>query len=173
MSGMEVPLEDVLEKLGRRVAPEADVELTVAELEAERMRLQKEARIVVESQLAFDRDLREYNAANGITDGFTPVMPNPRKKAKLRNRGKDLNDEMARAARSSSSKSTSRRSGTGKPVYSSPAKNLRAAAAARAELSMLTGDAWCKQAERVNELVEVCNLQNEAYQKANPNAGGS
>ena len=43
------------------------------------------SRIVVESWLAFDRDLREYNAANGITDGFTLVMPNPRKKAELRN----------------------------------------------------------------------------------------
>ena len=84
-------------------------------------------------------------------------MLNPRKKAKLHNRGKDLNDDLSRAARSSSSKSTSRRSGTGKPVYSLPEKNLRAAAAARAELSMLTGDAWCKQAERVNELAEVCN----------------
>ena len=38
---------------------------------------------------------------------------------------------------------------------------------------MLTGDAWRKQAERVNELVEVCNRQNEAYRKANSDAGGS
>ena len=151
MSGMEAPLEDVLEKLAWPVAPGANVELTVPELEAERLRLQKEAQLVVESRQAFDRDMREYNAANGITDGFTPVMPNPRKRADLHNRGKDLNDELARAARSSSSKSISRRSGTGKPVYSSPAKNLRAAA--RAELSMLTGDAWRKQAERVNELI--------------------
>ena len=46
-------------------------------------------------------------------------------------------------------------------MYSSPAKNLRAAAAARAELSTLTGEAWRRQAERVNELVDVCNRQNE------------
>ena len=38
---------------------------------------------------------------------------------------------------------------------------------------MLTGDAWRKQAERVNELVEVCDRQNEAYRKANLDAGGS
>ena len=31
---------------------------------------------MVESRQAFDRDLREYNAANGITEGFTPVVPN-------------------------------------------------------------------------------------------------
>ena len=85
---------------------------------------------MVESRLAFDRDLREYNVADGVTDGFTPVVPNPRKKAELHNRGKDLNDEMATAARSISSRSTSRKSGTGKPVCSSPAKNLRVAAAA-------------------------------------------
>ena len=173
MSSREAPLEDVLEKLARPVAPGANVELTIAQLEAERLRLQREARLVVESRQAFDRDMREYNATNGITDGFTPVVPHPRKRADLRNRGKDLNDELARAVRSSSGKATSQRSGTGKPVYNSPAKNLRAAAAARAELTTLTGDAWRKQAERVNELVDVCNRQNEAYRKANPDAGGS
>ena len=116
--------------------------------------------------------MREYNAANGITEGFTPVV-NPRRRAELRDRGKDLNVEMDKAAESSTVKSVSRKSGTGKPVYSSPAKNLRAAAAAKAELSHLTGDAWRKQAERVNELVEICNRQNEAYRRANPDAGGS
>ena len=89
----------------------------------------------------------------------------------MRDRGKDLNVEMDKAAESSTVKSVSRRSGTGKPVYSSPAKNLRAAAAAKAELSHLTGDAWRKQAERVNELVDICNKQNEAYRRANPDSG--
>ena len=98
---------------------------------------------------------------------------NPRRRAELRDRGKDLNVEMDKAAESSTVKSVSRKSGTGKPVYSSPDKNLRVAAAAKAELSHLTGDAWRKQAERVNELVEICNRQNEAYRRANPDAGGS
>ena len=44
---------------------------------------------MMETRLAFDRDLREYNAANGITEGFTPVV-NPRRRAELRDRGKDL-----------------------------------------------------------------------------------
>ena len=111
----------VLEKLDRPVAPDANVELTAAALETERLRLQKEAKLVMETRLAFDRDLREYNAANGITEGFTPVV-NPRRRAELRDRGKDLNVEMDRAAESSTGKSASRKSGTGKPVYSSPAK---------------------------------------------------
>ena len=116
MSGMEVPLEEVIEKLDRPVAPSANVELTIAELEDERQRLQKEARLVMETRQAFDRDLREYNATNGITEGFTPVVANPRRRAELRDRGKDLNGEMAKAARSSSSRSVSHRSGTGKPM---------------------------------------------------------
>ena len=85
MSGMEVPLEEVIEKLDRPVAPDANVELTAAALETERLRLQKEAKLVMETRLAFDRDLREYNAANGITEGFTPVV-NPRRRAELRDR---------------------------------------------------------------------------------------
>ena len=41
MSSREAPLEDVLEKLARPVAPGANVELTIAQLEAERLRLQR------------------------------------------------------------------------------------------------------------------------------------
>ena len=114
MAGMEEPLEQVLEKLERPVAADANVELTVAALETERLRLQKEAKLVMETWLAFDRDLREYNAANGITEGFTPVV-NPHRRAELRDRGKDLNVEMDKAAESSTVKSVSRKSGTGRP----------------------------------------------------------
>ena len=39
MTGMEEPLEQVLEKLDRPVAPDANVELTAVALEAERLRL--------------------------------------------------------------------------------------------------------------------------------------
>ena len=106
MSGMEVPLEEVIEKLDQPVAASANVELTIAELEPERLRLQIEARLVMETRQVFDRDLREYNAANGITEGFTPVV-NPRRRAELRDRGKYLNGEMAKAAGSSTIKSVS------------------------------------------------------------------
>ena len=57
--------------------------------------------------------------------------------------------------------------------YSSPAKTLRAADAARLELSGLTGEARRKQQDRVNELIAEAKAQNEAFQKANPEAGGS
>ena len=60
-----------------------------------------------------------------------------------------------------------------RPKYSSPVKNLRAARAAAAELSSLSGDALRRQQARVNELLSAANEQNEAYRKANPGAGGS
>ena len=58
-----------------------------------------------------------------------------------------------------------------KPKYSSPAKTLRAADAARLELSGLTGEARRRQQDRVNELVAEAKAQNEAFQRANPGAG--
>ena len=60
-----------------------------------------------------------------------------------------------------------------KPMYSSPAKTLRAAEAARAELSGLSGEALRMQQDRVNELVAVATRQNEAYRKAHTVAGRS
>ena len=59
----------------------------------------------------------------------------------------------------------------GRPVYSSPAKTLRAAEAAMAELAGLSGEALRKQQERVNELVIEANRQNQAFKKKNPGAG--
>ena len=58
-----------------------------------------------------------------------------------------------------------------KPKYSSPAKTLRAADAARVEISGLTREAQRRQQDRVNELIAEARVQNEAFQKANPVAG--
>ena len=110
----------------------------------------------------FNRDLREYNAANG----FTPIAADPSRRAGLQQRGKGLNEEMDKEVRPATSARSGSRLSTGRPVYSSPAKNLRAAEAVRAELSGLTGDAWRAQQKRVNELVYVANQQNEALRKA-------
>jgi hypothetical protein len=48
-----------------------------------------------------------------------------------------------------------------KPKYNTPAKNLRAAQAAAAELPSLSGEALRKQQARVNELLDIANRQNE------------
>ena len=56
-------------------------------------------------------------------------------------------------------------------MYDTPAKNLRAANAAAAELSNLSGDEWRRQQMRVNEFVKVANEQQERY-KAKTGARG-
>ena len=90
----------------------------------------------------------------------------------VRARGRDLNAEIDRDGRARSARTASHMSAE-KPRYSTPGKNLRAAEAAAAELPGLSGDARLKQQDRVNELVAIANRQNEAFHKANPDAGGS
>ena len=60
-----------------------------------------------------------------------------------------------------------------KPIYSSPAKNMRAADAAAAELSFLSGDEWRKQQIRVNELLHAATQQQAVYARNNPGAGSA
>ena len=74
----------------------------------------------------------------------------------VRTRGRDLNAEIARDGRAKSGRTASYVSAD-KPRYSTPAKNLRAAEAAAAELPGLSGEARRKQQDRVNELVVTAN----------------
>ena len=153
------PLRETVERLN---VPGA------AELEAERLSLLEEAEQLAEVRRDFDRVMREYDAAHGLS----PVGGRPNREAEVRRRGKGLNAEIDRDGRAASSVTPSVMSAA-RPNYSSPAKTLRAAEAARAELSGLTGEARRKQQDRVNELVEVATRQNEAFKRANTAAGGS
>jgi hypothetical protein len=47
----------------------------------------------------------------------------------------------------------------GKPVYSTPVKNMRAASAAAKELSRLEGEELRRQTERVAELLHIATEQ--------------
>jgi hypothetical protein len=58
-------------------------------------------------------------------------------------------------------------------VYSSPVKNLRAAAEVAKELSSLSGEALCEQQAWINQLLSEASKQQEAFKKANPGAGAS
>ena len=169
LRGRGATLVEIVDTLADPVNPGVDIVVTVADLEAKRVLLQKEAVAMITARDEFNRDLREYNAANG----FTPVAVDTHRGAEVRQRGKGLNDEINREARPTTSARSESRVSTGRPVYSSPAKNLRAAEAGRAELSGLTGDAWRAQQKRVNELVYVANQQNEALRRANAGAGDS
>ena len=157
-----------IEKLAVPVIPSTDVVLTQTQLEEQRQYILQEAIEVARVRQEFDISLHEYNIAHG----FTPVANHPSRINDVRNRGKNLNAEIARDGRSKSSMSPSYLLDD-RPKYSTPAKNLRAAEAAAAELSSLTGEALRKQQIRVNELLYVANRQNEAYLKAHPGAGGS
>ena len=130
------PLEDIIEQLAVPVAAGVDVVLTAAELEAQRQRLHQDALEMAEIRRDFGITLREHNQAHG----FTPVATHRKRLDEVRQRGKGLNAEIDRDGRSSSSKTPSH-SSVEKPKYSSPAKTLRAAEAARAELSGLSGEA--------------------------------
>ena len=162
------PLRATIEKLAVPVVSSTDVVLTQIQLEEQRQYILQEAIEVARIRQEFDISLREYNIAHG----FTPVANNPSRMNDVRARGKNLNAEIARDGRSKSSVSPSLVSDE-RPKYSTPAKNLRAAGAAAAELSTLSGEALHKQQIRVNELLIIANRQNEAYLKAHAGAAGS
>jgi hypothetical protein len=60
-----------------------------------------------------------------------------------------------------------------KVVYSSPVKNLRAAAEVAKDLSNLSGEALHEQQAQLNHLLPKATKQQEAFKKANPGAGAS
>jgi hypothetical protein len=60
-----------------------------------------------------------------------------------------------------------------KPKYSTPVNNLRAATAVAKELHALSGEALHQRQARHNDLLSEANVQQEAYRKANPDAGAS
>jgi hypothetical protein len=60
-----------------------------------------------------------------------------------------------------------------KVIYSSPVKNLRAAAEVAKELSSLSSEALREQQARLNQLLSKASKQQKAFKKANPGAGVS
>jgi hypothetical protein len=58
-------------------------------------------------------------------------------------------------------------------IYSSPGKNLRAAAEVAKDLSCLSDEALREQQSRLNQLFSEATKQQEAFKKANPGAGAS
>ena len=115
----------------------------------------EQAEVVAAKKRDLERSIREYESAHGLT----PASKQPSRLGDVRNRGKNLNAEIARDGRPRGAASASSYSVL--PVYDTPAKNLRAANAAAAELSNLSGDEWRRQQMRVNELVKAANEQQE------------
>ena len=152
------PFQNVIEELTVPVAAGADPALVQVQLEERRQAMLRDAVEMSKAREEFDRDLREYNLAHG----FTPVGNNPSHLDAVRNRGRELNAELAKDANARTSRTVSVVS-AGRPKYSSHGKNLRAAEAAAAELPNLTGEARARQQDRVNDLVRTAARQNEAF----------
>jgi hypothetical protein len=99
--------------------------------------------------------LREYNTAQGYMsagDGHSRAE-------QVCQRGRDLGTELNRAAPSARSPPA-----IGKPTYSTPTKNLRAARYISSDLAGLQGDELRENQARLQELLNATNLQQQAME---------
>jgi hypothetical protein len=156
----------IIDRLLEPVRPGDDPEQTREVLEGSRQALVDEALAMHQERERFNRQLCEYEAAHG----FTPVVTRPSRIDEVRTRGRDLNTELKKGA---SDKGHTATSTVPKVIYSSPVKNLRAAAEVAKDLSSLSGEALREQQARLNHLLSEATKQQEAFKKANPGAGAS
>jgi hypothetical protein len=98
------------------------------------------------------------------------MVTRPSRIEEVRTRGRDLNTKLGKEARAKSHTATST---VPKVVYSSPVKNLRAAAEVAMDFSNLSGEALREQQARLNHLLAEATKQQEAFKKANPGAEAS
>jgi hypothetical protein len=160
------PLIPIINRLLEPVQFGDDLEQTKEVLEGSRQALVDEALAMQQERERFNRQLREYEAAQG----FTPVVTRPSRIEEVRTRGRELNTELGKDARAKSHSATST---VPKVIYSSPVKNVRAAAEVAKDLSSLSGEALREQQARLNQLLSEATKQQEAFKKANPGAGES
>jgi hypothetical protein len=140
------PLIPIINRLLEPVQSGDDPVQTKEVLEGTRQTLINEALAMQEERERFNWQLREYKAAQG----FTPVVTWPSRIEEVRTRGRDLNAELGKDARAKSHSATST---LPKVIYSSPVKNLRAAAEVAKDLSSLSGEALREQQARLNQLL--------------------
>jgi hypothetical protein len=136
----------IIDRLLEPVRSGDDPEQTREILEGSRQALVDEALAMHQERERFNRQLREYEASHG----FTPVVTRPSRIEEVRTRGRDLNTELGKDARAKSHTATST---LPKVIYSSPVKNLRAAAEVAKDLSCLSGEALREQQARLNQLL--------------------
>jgi hypothetical protein len=160
------PLLPIIDQLLKPVRSGDDPEQTREVLEGSRQALIDEALAMHQEHEQFNRQLREYEAAHG----FTLVVTRPSRIEEVRTRGRDLNTELEKGARAKSHSATST---LPKMIYSSPVKNLSAAAEVAKDLSCLSGEALREQQAQLNQLLSEATKQQEAFKKANPGAGAS
>jgi hypothetical protein len=123
------------------------------DLERTRLNLLKEAVDVNDTRRLVLSTINEYKFAHG----FTPAGEGPSRVGQVHQRGRELGAELNQAV-----PSTRLPPIINKPTYNTPTKNLRAARYITSELDRLQGeDLWEKQA-RIQELLDVADLQQQA-----------
>jgi hypothetical protein len=160
------PLLPIIDRLLEPVRSGNDPEHTKEVLEGSHQALIDEALAMHQERERFNRQLCEYEAAHG----FTPVVTRPSRIEEVITRGRDLNTELGKDARAKCHSATST---VPKLIYSSPVKNLRAAAEVAKDLSSLSGEPLREQQAWLNHLLSEATKQQEAFKKANPGAGAS
>jgi hypothetical protein len=140
------PLIPIINRLLELVQSGDDPEQTKEVLEGTRQTLVDEALAMQQERERFNRQLHEYEAAQG----FTPMVTRPSRIEEVRTRGRDLNTKLGKDARAKSHSATST---LPKVIYSSPVKNLRAAAEVAKDLSTLSDEALREQQARLNQLL--------------------
>jgi hypothetical protein len=136
------PLIPIINRLLEPVQSGDDPEQTKEVLEGTRQALVDEALAMQQERERFNRQLREYEAAQG----FAPMVTRPSRIEEVRTRGRDLNNELGKDSRAKTHSATSI---VPKVIYSSPVKNLRAAAEVAKELSSLSSEALREQQARL------------------------
>jgi hypothetical protein len=133
-------------------------------LDEMRQQILYEAEQMAKLRQEMDRDMREYNSANG----FTPIVRSrPAQIDRQHVRGKNLAKELDGVAESSAHSSFI---SVSKPVYNTPAKCIKAAEQVVAEWSGLSGETLVQQQARLQALLATASKLNAEMKKANPKA---
>jgi hypothetical protein len=125
------------------------------DLERTRRNLLKEAVDVDDTRRCVLSTINEYNIAHG----FTPAGDGPSRAGQVRQRGRELGTELNQAAPSAKLPPI-----ITKPTYSMPTKNLRAARYITSELDGLQGEDLREKQARIQELLDVADLQQQAME---------
>jgi hypothetical protein len=137
VSARDQPLIPIINRLLEPVQSDDDPEQAKEILEGTRQALVGKALAMQHEQDRFNRELREYEAAQG----FTPVVTRPSRIDEVRTRGRDLNTKLNKDTRTRAHSATSTVPAHPKPIYSSLVKNLRATVEVAKELPSLSGEA--------------------------------
>lgn len=161
-------MQAVIQELSTPIAASVDPAEAARQLEISRLSLVNGANAIAAKQRQLEARLREFNGAHGFTPvpsqpGFTPMDPaGPSRLDEVRRRGGGLRAEMS-VFNPVDNNEPAAPPGYREPVYSSPAKNLKAAQIAQAEVVGLQGEELAYQQHRVQDLLNAACVQQATY----------